>query len=251
MDISITTMTAWAALGAGLLTSVHCVGMCGPLACSVTSCAKSKQHAQLESLAYHIGRILSYTVIGGLAGALGYQPLSYLFDSPAVILPWLMIPFIIITVFPGLIKLPRLKFLTLPYYRMKHWAQTKPPGIMGGVLGLISPCLPCTPLYAIFFVCLGSGSWLIGAKIALCFTLGTIPLLWVTQSSIRFITMRIPVKWRTSLKVIFVSAITILLTLRLQGTIQFSSSDTEAEAPVSSDEVDTPAEPKPLPKCCH
>lgn len=243
--------TAIAALTAGLFTSVHCVGMCGPLACSVTSRSKTREHALLETTAYHLGRVISYTLIGSLAGLIGKQPLSYFFHSPAAILPWLMIPFLLITAFPNWVKIPRLRFLTLPYYKAKFWAQNKPPGIAGGLLGVISPCLPCTPLYLIFGVCLLSGSPITGATLALCFSLGTIPLLWTAQSSTRFLTKYIPAPWRNKLRATFLLTVTVLLFTRLQGTIPFTNQAQAAE-PQQTETPTTPQETtQDLPSCCQ
>lgn len=246
-------MTSIAALSAGLATSIHCVGMCGPLACSVTSRSKNREHALLETTAYHVGRISSYTLIGALAGLLGQQPLSYFFHSPAVILPWLMIPFLIISAFPNLVKVPRLKFLTLPYYKAKFWAQNKPPGVAGGLLGLISPCLPCTPLYLIFGVSLLSGSALTGAKIALCFSLGTVPLLWAAQSSTHLLTKWIPGPWKNRLRSTFLIVVTVILAIRLQGTLPFTgSAQANEDTATESSEATTAEETtKELPNCCH
>lgn len=244
-------MSSIAAISAGLATSIHCVGMCGPLACSVTSRSKNREHALLETTAYHSGRVISYTFVGALAGILGKQPLSFFFDSPAAILPWLMIPFLLITAFPNLVKIPRLNFLTRPYYKAKFWAQNKPPGIAGGLLGLISPCLPCTPLYLIFGVSLLSGSALTGAKIALCFSLGTVPLLWAAQSSTHMLTKWIPGPWKNRLRSTFLIAVTVILAIRLQGTLLFTGS-AEAKGqdklvvPTSAEETT-----KDLPSCCH
>lgn len=246
-------MTAIAALSAGLFTSVHCVGMCGPLACSVTSRAKNREHALLETTAYHLGRILSYTLIGSLAGLLGKQPLAYFFHSPAAILPWLMIPFLLITAFPHWVQIPRLRFLTRPYYKAKFWAQNKPAGIAGGLLGVISPCLPCTPLYLIFGVSLLSGSPITGATLALSFAIGTVPLLWTAQSSTRFLTKYIPAPWRNRLRATFLLTVTLLLVIRLQGTLPFSNSavaspdESEPSAPANTPQQTT----EDLPSCCH
>lgn len=251
-------MTAIAALSAGLFTSVHCVGMCGPLACSVTSRAKTREHALLETTAYHLGRLISYTLIGSLAGFIGEQPLSYFFHSPAAILPWLMIPFLLITAFPSWVKIPRLHFLTRPYYKAKFWANNKPAGIAGGLLGLISPCLPCTPLYLIFGVCLLSGSPVTGATLALSFAIGTVPLLWTAQSSTRFLTKYIPAPWRNRLRATFLLVVTLLLVIRLQGTLPFSNTSVAAPSspqPKSSEQSGQTTSPevttKDLPSCCH
>lgn len=243
-----TEMSSIAAISAGLATSIHCVGMCGPLACSVTSRSKNRDHALLETTAYHLGRVTSYTIIGMLAGLIGKQPLSFFFDSPAVILPWLMIPFLVLTAFPNLVKVPRLNFLTRPYYKAKFWAQNKPPGIAGGLLGIISPCLPCTPLYLIFGVSLLSGSALTGAKIALCFSLGTVPLLWAAQSSTHLLTKWIPGPWKNRLRSSFLIAVTVILAIRLQGTLPFTSKAQAAENIEAKTAEETT---KDLPSCCH
>ncbi|MEO1856587.1 MAG: sulfite exporter TauE/SafE family protein [Rubritalea sp.] len=248
-----TEMSSIAAISAGLATSIHCVGMCGPLACSVTSKSKNRDQALLETSAYHLGRVTSYTVIGMLAGLIGKQPLSFFFDSPAVILPWLMIPFLVLTAFPNLVKVPRLNFLTRPYYKAKFWAQNKPPGIAGGLLGVISPCLPCTPLYLIFGVSLLSGSALTGAKIALCFSLGTVPLLWATQSSTHLLTKWIPGPWKNRLRSTFLIAVTVILVIRLQGTLPFTSEAQAAEktTPEKVEAKTAEETTKDLPSCCH
>ena len=242
-------MTSIAALSAGLATSLHCVGMCGPLACAVTSKAKNREHALLETFSYHFGRLVSYTLIGSLAGLIGKQPLAYFFHSPAAILPWMMIPFLIVTAFPKLFQLPRLNFLARPYYKAKFWAQNKPAGIAGGLLGLISPCLPCTPLYLIFGVCLLSGSPITGALLAFCFALGTIPLLWAAQSSTRLITKIIPAPWRNPLRSTFLVAVTIILLVRLQGTLPFVETTQAKDQPAS--EATPEKTIKELPGCCN
>jgi hypothetical protein len=108
---------------------------------------------------------------------------------------------------------------------------------MGGLLGLISPCLPCTPLYLIFGVCLLSGSPLSGARIALCFALGTIPLLWAAQSSTHLIAKFIPGKWRNGLRVSFLLIVTAMLIIRLQDTIPTSDLAPSSEKPAGQSDL--------------
>ncbi|MGE9267866.1 MAG: sulfite exporter TauE/SafE family protein [Verrucomicrobiales bacterium] len=252
--IALTEMTSLAALAAGLATSPHCLAMCGPLACAVTSRSKTNEHAQLEALGYHLGRLLSYTTIGALAGLIGKQPLAYFFDSPAVILPWLMIPFLLISAFPRLLKLPRLPLPTKTLFRLRLKAQKSPPGISGGLLGLLSPALPCAPLYLIFGICLLSGSAPTGARLALCFTLGTIPLLWLAQSTGRLLIRHIPPRWRHGLRIAFLLTLTLLLTFRLQDTL--SAAEAPAPLPENTDHPATLTDQARetttgLPSCCQ
>ncbi|MHB8065682.1 MAG: sulfite exporter TauE/SafE family protein, partial [Ruminiclostridium sp.] len=52
----------------GLLTSFHCMGMCGGIV--ISNSIRNKGVS--SSLTYKLGRIISYTVIGAIAGSLGH-----------------------------------------------------------------------------------------------------------------------------------------------------------------------------------
>ncbi|MBL7863515.1 MAG: sulfite exporter TauE/SafE family protein [Cyclobacteriaceae bacterium] len=52
----------------GFVGSLHCVGMCSPLAMAVSSVTKA---AFVNRVVYNSGRILTYAVLGALAGAFG------------------------------------------------------------------------------------------------------------------------------------------------------------------------------------
>jgi len=45
---------------------------------------------QTTAALYHVGRLLSYTTLGAVAGALGRWPLAGLTHSPAMVLPWVL-----------------------------------------------------------------------------------------------------------------------------------------------------------------
>ena len=52
----------------GLVSSLHCLQMCGPVVLAYSVSAQSRWRAHL---AYNCGRILTYAVLGGIAGAAG------------------------------------------------------------------------------------------------------------------------------------------------------------------------------------
>ncbi|PSQ95584.1 MAG: hypothetical protein BRD55_10125 [Bacteroidetes bacterium SW_9_63_38] len=60
-----------AGLAFGLLGSVHCVGMCGPPALSLPGAHQMRGQFLVERLLYNLGRVLTYTLLGGLAGLVG------------------------------------------------------------------------------------------------------------------------------------------------------------------------------------
>src|SRR3954467_11374619 len=76
-----------AAFVAGLVTSLHCAGMCGPLACSLAPVQATPADSAVISSVYHVARLAGYGVLGGLAGGLGRAPLMWLTDSALRWLP--------------------------------------------------------------------------------------------------------------------------------------------------------------------
>ena len=82
--------TSAAAFLAGIVTSVHCVGMCGPLSCSWAISAKDGGFMRSTAL-YHGGRLLAYGLVGALAGTIGMMPLSFFQHGAGIVLPWLLV----------------------------------------------------------------------------------------------------------------------------------------------------------------
>jgi sulfite exporter TauE/SafE len=59
------------ALSLGLIGSFHCVGMCGPLALALPVQHLDSRSRIFAIISYHGGRLLTYTLLGGLSGILG------------------------------------------------------------------------------------------------------------------------------------------------------------------------------------
>lgn len=176
-----TVNTAAGALAAGLATSLHCAGMCGPVACSLMALKDSREHQQQAAVLYHAGRILSYTAIGVLAGALGRWPLEQVTNTPVMILPWLLAAVLLFMALGLHVKLPRPAFLKKWSARTRLKLCRIPVRKGAFALGLATPLLPCGPLYLMAGIALVSGSALRGAEFMLAFCMGTIPLLWFAQ----------------------------------------------------------------------
>ncbi|PQJ34498.1 hypothetical protein BSZ35_07715 [Salinibacter sp. 10B] len=66
-------MTSWilGGLAFGFLGSVHCVGMCGPLALSLPGADQLPGRFLVDRGLYNLGRALTYTFLGGLVGGVG------------------------------------------------------------------------------------------------------------------------------------------------------------------------------------
>jgi len=155
---------------AGVVTSLHCTVMCGPLACAVLP----KQKSLLATVVYHAARVTSYVIIGGILGAAGKSAASIFASSPVKFLPWVLIA-LFVALGLGLEKRftpPRFISRFLPRAAFGGAA-----GIKGAfTLGIATPFLPCSPLYLVFGVALFSGSFAGGAIMMALFAAGTLPL---------------------------------------------------------------------------
>jgi len=172
----------------GLLGTGHCIGMCGPLIVALPG-----QTGRFSAhLAYHAGRLITYTLIGALMGALGgglIRLASVLGSDPMV---WMARTQLGIGLLAGLFLLffglSRLGFIAEP-----DWLAVASPSSMPGwrglmsrvadrrsngdlfLMGLILGGLPCGLSYAAFAKALSAGGMMAGAAMALVFGLGTLP----------------------------------------------------------------------------
>jgi sulfite exporter TauE/SafE len=234
--------TTFGALAVGLATILHCAGMCGPIACGVGTLAKSETERLTAASLYHASRLASYAVIGAICGAVGKEPLHYFFDSPAVLLPWALVLALLLLATGLDKKIPRPKILNRLTARARLKA-TKLSSIGGSAaMGLLTPFLPCGPLYAVFIALMASGSAARGAEAALAFGLGTVPLLWLAQHSFHRLRLKLtPIRLaRLQRGLALVTA--LLLAWRLHDTLPaWGREPTPAAAEEETE----------LPSCCH
>ncbi len=169
------------AFAAGALTSLHCVGMCGPLASAFTPACKGYAAVSETLLSYHAARVVAYTMIGALAGWVGSAPFAALAASPAHYFPWALFFFMLILGLGLDQRLPKPRWAGELFFRISSRLKSLPALASGITMGLLTPFLPCGPLYLIFGVALLAGSAPKGAEFALAFGMGTVPLLWLAQ----------------------------------------------------------------------
>lgn len=166
----------------GLLTSLHCVAMCGGINLSVciqykTEESSKKSEKLIPSALYNLGRVVSYTLVGGIVGALG-SVVSFNGTVKGII-AFISGVFMVImglnmlNIFPWLRKFnPRLpRFLGTKIHANKS---NKGPFIVGLLNGL----MPCGPLQAMQIYALGTGNFAMGALSMFLFSLGTVPLMF-------------------------------------------------------------------------
>lgn len=177
---------AAAVMLASLIGSMHCAGMCGGLVLFAIGADGTPVKRLPLHLAYHLGRGLSYTALGAVAGTLGLA-----FDWSAAAAGWqrpaaavagaAMVAFGIM----GLAHAAgwRGSRVALPtswtrFIERGHRAAfALRPVHRAAAVGLLTPLLPCGWLYAFVIVAAGAASPVVAALIMLVFWIGTLPVM--------------------------------------------------------------------------
>jgi sulfite exporter TauE/SafE len=210
-----------AAFVAGLVTSLHCAGMCGPLACWLTPTKAGEDAATVYSV-YHGTRIFAYGMLGAIAGAAGQGPLALLGDGVVRYMPWALVLFFIAVALRWDKKLPQSGLLAGRWLKIQAWLRGRSRLSTAAVLGTATPLMPCGPLYFVAALAALSGSALRGAEFMLAFGLGTMPLLWAVQANFGWLRVKLSPTWVTRLQVTLAIAAALMISWRLRGTIGFA-----------------------------
>ena len=209
------------ALVAGLITSLHCVGMCGPLACMVMPARREDGDPLVVSTLYHAGRLLGYSALGALAGSLGDFTAGFIKNETIRWLPWLLVLFFVGMAFQWERHLPKLMALSRWTLRLNAWLRSRPRSQAGFALGLATPLLPCGPLYFAVAAALISGSWLRGLEFMFTFALGTIPMLWLAQSRFQWLRAKFSPTTIARLRMTLALVAAAAVAWRLRSTLGF------------------------------
>lgn len=169
----------------GLLTSVHCIAMCGGI--NLSQCVprqaastegKSKFSDFRPGILYNTGRVISYTMIGGIVGALG-SVISFSGRAKGIVAIAAGI-FMVIMGLNMLNLFPRLRKFNprMPKAFAKKINAEKTGGKSPLYIGLLNGLMPCGPLQAMQLFALSTGSPVKGALSMFFFSLGTVPLMF-------------------------------------------------------------------------
>ena len=210
---------------AGLITSLHCAGMCGPLACSLMPGRGETADPQAISTVYHLSRLAGYAALGAVAGGLGQLPLTWVTGSGLRWLPWVLVVYFLAMALRWDRFLPKPAILTRWAWRFHAWNRGHSQLPAAAALGLATPLLPCGPLYFLVALALLSGSALHGVEFMLAFGLGTVPLLWLAQSQSHWLRARLSPRSLARVQLGLALAAALVISWRLRGTLGFAGPD--------------------------
>jgi sulfite exporter TauE/SafE len=170
----------YTALLFGLISSLHCIGMCGPIAMMLPVDQNNSAKKALQILLYHAGRLTSYATLGLLFGLLGKGLyLAGMQQRFSIVLGVLMI---LIAVIPERI------FAQYNFSKPIYKVIAKVKSSLGSqfkrktadaffTIGVFNGLLPCGLVYAALFGAIAMQNVTLGIAYMLLYGLGTIPLM--------------------------------------------------------------------------
>ncbi len=163
----------------GMLGSLHCVGMCGPLALSVPVKNDTVKARIYGSLLYNMGRVVTYSFFGGIIGVFG-QTLSLIGFQQwlSIIAGLLILVFFIFNkkgsqkqrdLFPGFYEKINTQLSKLYFQKSRSSVF---------FIGMLNGLLPCGFVYFAITGALATGSLPKSIVFMAAFGMGTLPLMW-------------------------------------------------------------------------
>lgn len=168
----------------GLLGSVHCVGMCGPLAFAVPSMQTGWGYLVLDKLMYQGGRIISYCLLGIFIGLMGRQIwLAGIQQGVSIISGLLILAAATSRIFKFSIRTSN-SFLLKPFHRLFTYALKHKANHL--IIGVVNGFLPCGFVYLAMAGALNTGNVNTAVSYMFWFGLGTTPLMFIAGLSAGF-----------------------------------------------------------------
>jgi sulfite exporter TauE/SafE len=201
----------------GLVSSLHCIGMCGPIAMMLPVDRHDPVKKTIQIFTYHIGRLMAYATIGFLFGLLGkglflagiQQELS-IFIGVMIILA-IILPQHIFSKYNlskpifGLIS--SVKTALASQFKKRSYTSLF-------TIGLLNGFLPCGMVYVALFGAIAMQSVGSGVLYMILFGLGTVPLM----SSVIYVNSFLTVSFRSKIqKIVPYAAILIGIMFIFRG----------------------------------
>jgi uncharacterized protein len=174
----------------GLFGSIHCVGMCGPLALALPVNNAGTLWLVFDKLVYQLGRVISYTLLGVIIGLIGKQVWLLGVQQSVSIISGVLI------IAAALTRLFKWRFFnqknggpaalinrSLVYALQHKWGHL--------FIGMLNGLLPCGFVYLALVGAVNTPSVLSSAKYMFWFGMGTLPLMFIAAVSTGFFSLNI------------------------------------------------------------
>lgn len=180
-----------AAFAIGFFGSPHCLGMCGGLVTafglSMQEVSPLKKRGLIAT--YHFGRLISYSILGVIAGIIGTTVLAPILMGNAT--PRILLGLVLVFIGLSMLGMPFLN--KLEKVGMGVWKKLSPlrqkvfplntfPRALAA--GLLWGFLPCGLVYGALLMAVVGNNVTTGALLMFVFGLGTVPMLVATQETV-------------------------------------------------------------------
>lgn len=242
------------ALTLGLAGSLHCAGMCGPLALALPLKNGNVQSRLLGAFLYNIGRAVTYAFIGLLFGFIGQGfEMAGFQQWVSISMGSLMIFSVLIpTIFANRLdfsaKFPRF-FNTLKHSIGKQFKNNSVFSLF--TIGLLNGLLPCGLVYIAVAGAIATTNALQGALFMFVFGLGTLPMLFTITIAGSKLNLKLRQRFSKLIPVIIVTiGIVFILRGMAIGIPYISPNKSKLHTPVKVEKTMQPEE-KTTESCCH
>jgi sulfite exporter TauE/SafE len=223
--MSIGTELIGSAFLMGLAGSLHCVGMCGPLALSLPVSHKNDVSRISAGLIYNGGRILSYTTLGLVFGSIGNFVIVTKWQSSLSIALGVII--LLYLLFPKKYfhfsnsTLPGKPFLLLRQQLGKLFQSKRLRSTF--FIGVLNGFLPCGLVYLALTSSIISATPINGGMFMLFFGLGTFPMMFATVFMGNYLNQSLRQKINKAVPVLLFMMATLLILRGMDLGIPFIS----------------------------
>jgi sulfite exporter TauE/SafE len=176
----------------GLISSLHCIGMCGPIAMMLPVDRNNPAKKVIQICTYHLGRLTAYASIGLVFGLLGKGFFMAGFQQKLSI--FIGIAMIFITLVPEQIfakyNFSKPVFKLIAKVKTALGSQFKNKTYKSiFTIGLLNGFLPCGMVYVALFGAIAMQSASFGVLYMVLFGLGTVPMMSVVAYLNSFLTL--------------------------------------------------------------
>lgn len=198
----------YSALIFGLISSLHCIGMCGPIAMMLPVDRSNPTKKVIQIMLYHLGRLSAYASLGLIFGILGKGfYMAGIQQHISIIVGVLMI---VIVLIPERVFMkynfskPVYKLISNVKTSLGNQFKRKSPDALF-TIGLLNGFLPCGLVYAALFGAIAMQNVTLGVTYMLLYGLGTIPMMSAVVYISNFLS--IPIRSKMQKLIPFVTVI--------------------------------------------
>jgi sulfite exporter TauE/SafE len=162
----------------GLVGSLHCAGMCGPIALNLPLRGNSFTERLISGILYNLGRTFMYGVMGAIFGFIGQGFLLLGIQRWVSITMGIIL--IVSVIAPFAFK--RIKFSNFDFFTgfvrssiQKLFQMRSYKGLF--LIGMLNSLLPCGLVYLAIVGAIASGNMFYGSLYLVFFGLGTLPMM--------------------------------------------------------------------------